>query len=94
MSRDDLEQIQFLFGPGTDIIGETKDKGRRTKDQGLTRPDDAILATVHGRPVTKLDLVCSLGVAPPEVEAALERLLRSRRIRRVDFRGKTFFEPA
>jgi wyosine [tRNA(Phe)-imidazoG37] synthetase (radical SAM superfamily) len=94
MSRDDLEQIQCLFGPNTDIIGEAKDKGRRTRDKATVLPDDAILATVHGRPVTKLDLVCSLGVAPREVEAALHRLLRARRICPVDYHGAVFYEPA
>ena len=94
MSHEDLEQIQYLFGPNTDIIGEAKSKGPRTRDQGLVRPDDAIAATVQGRPVTKLDLVCSLGIAPREVEAALRRLLRAKRIRQVDFWGKTFYEPS
>ena len=94
MSRDDLEQIQCLFGPNADIIGEAKSKGPRTKNQGPARPDDAIFATVQGRPVTKLDLVCSLGVAPREVEAALHRLLHARRIKPVEFRDNTFYEPA
>lgn len=94
MSRDELEQVQLLFGPNTDIIGEAKSKGLRTKDQGPTRPDAAILATVQGRPVTKLDLVCSLGIAPREIEAALQRLLHVKRIRRVSYSGKTFYEPA
>ena len=94
MSRDDLEQIQCLFGPNTDIIGETKDKRLRTRDKATVLPDDVVLATVCGRPVTKLDLVCSLGVAPREVEAALHRLLRAKRIRCVNYSGKTFYEPA
>ena len=94
MSLDDLEQVQCLFGPNTDIIGEAKDKGRRTKDKSSALPDDAILATVHGRPVTRLDLVCSLGIAPREVETALHRLTRAKRIKLVEFRGKTYYEPA
>jgi wyosine [tRNA(Phe)-imidazoG37] synthetase (radical SAM superfamily) len=94
MSLDDLEQIQLLFGPNTDVIGEVKDKGRRTRDKATVRPDDAIAATVQGRPVTKLDLVCSLGVAPSEIDAALQRLLRAKRIRRVSYSSKTFYEPA
>jgi wyosine [tRNA(Phe)-imidazoG37] synthetase (radical SAM superfamily) len=94
MSQDDLEQIQCLFGPNTDIIGEAKDKGRRTKDKSSALPDEAILATVRGRPVTKLDLVCSLGVAPREIESALHRLLRSKCIRPVEYHGSIFYEPA
>jgi wyosine [tRNA(Phe)-imidazoG37] synthetase (radical SAM superfamily) len=94
MSQDDLEQIQCLFGPNTDIIGESKSRGRGTKDKLSALPDDAILATIQGRPVTKLDLVCSLGVAPREIEAALHRLLRSKRIRPVEYHGAVFHEPA
>jgi wyosine [tRNA(Phe)-imidazoG37] synthetase (radical SAM superfamily) len=99
MSRDDLEQIQLLFGPNTDVIGEVKDKGRRglarlPAEENRACTQSAILATVQGRPVTKLDLVCSLGVAPREIEAALQRLLRAKRIRRVSYSGKTFYEPA
>ena len=44
--------------------------------------------------MTKLDLVCSLGIAPREIEAALQRLLHVKRIRRVSYSGKTFYEPA
>jgi wyosine [tRNA(Phe)-imidazoG37] synthetase (radical SAM superfamily) len=93
LSPDDLEQIQCLFGPNTDIIGEAKDKGPRTKDKAKTQSDEVIVATVQGRPVTKLDLVSSLGIPPRQIEAALHRLLRSGRIKLVDFQGKRFYEP-
>jgi len=93
MSQDDLDQIQCLFGPNTDIIADSKSKVQSPKSKVSESPDAAILATVHGRPVTKLDLVCSLGVAPREVEATLHRLLRAKRIKPVEFRGKTFYEP-
>jgi wyosine [tRNA(Phe)-imidazoG37] synthetase (radical SAM superfamily) len=97
LSRDDLEQIQLLFGPNTDIVASGPSVPRpasRVPRPRRSNPDAAILATVQGRPVTKLDLVCSLGVAPRDVEAALHRLLGARRIRRVSYSGKTFYEPA
>lgn len=94
MSHDDLEQIQCLFGPNTDIIGETKSGVHRPKSRVSPSPDEAIVATVQGRPVTKLDLVSSLGIPRRRIEAALRRLLRSRRVKRVVFQGKTFYEPA
>jgi wyosine [tRNA(Phe)-imidazoG37] synthetase (radical SAM superfamily) len=94
LSHDDLEQVQCLFGPNTDIIGEARSKVQSPRSKVPRLPDDAILATVRGRPVTELDLVCSLGVAPHEVEAALQRLLHANRIKQVDFQGKTFYEPA
>ena len=94
LSHDDLEQIQCLFGPNTDIIASGASVPRPSSIVPRPRrgdPDAAILATVQGRPVTKLDLVCSLGVAPREIEAALRRLLRSKRIKPVEFRDKTFY---
>ncbi|MCX6842664.1 MAG: radical SAM protein [candidate division WOR-3 bacterium] len=94
MSHDDLVQIQCLFGPNTDIIAETKDKGPRTRDKVGVLPDEAILATVHGRPVTRKDLADSLGIAPRTLTAALRGLVRSKRIKSVDYSGKTFYEPA
>ncbi len=94
VSLDDLEQIQCLFGPYTDIIGETRDRGRKPKDRPHDRPDDTILATVRGRPVMKEDLIRSLGLAPRDVDSALARLRRQGTIRRVCHTGKTFYEPA
>jgi wyosine [tRNA(Phe)-imidazoG37] synthetase (radical SAM superfamily) len=91
---DDLEQIQFLFGPNTDIIASGASVPRPSSLVPRPRrgdPDAVILATVQGRPVTKLDLVCSLGVAPREIEAALHRLLRAKRIKPIEFRDKTFY---
>jgi wyosine [tRNA(Phe)-imidazoG37] synthetase (radical SAM superfamily) len=93
LSLDDLEQIQLLFGPNTDIIGEAKSRVQSRKSKVSVSPDKAILATVKGRPVTNLDLVCSLGIAPREVEAALRRLLRAKRIKLVRFQDKIFYEP-
>lgn len=93
MSHDDLEQIQCLFGPDADIIMPKSDV-RGSKSEVSDSPDEAIVATVHGRPVTRSDLVGSLGRAPAEINAALRRLRRAGRIRQVEFRGKTFYEPA
>jgi wyosine [tRNA(Phe)-imidazoG37] synthetase (radical SAM superfamily) len=94
MPLADLEQIQCLFGPDTDIIGETRDKGRKRKIRSSGRPDDAILETVRGRPVTRYDLLRSLGLAPRRLDSALARLQRKGSIRQVSYTGKTFYEPA
>jgi len=93
MSLDDLEQIQCLFGPDTDIVADSKTPVRTPESRASQSLHDEILATVRGRPVTRLDLVRSLGVEPRAVEAALHRLLRTRRVRRVSYSGKTFYEP-
>jgi len=94
MSQDDLEQIQCLFGPNTDIVA-TRPRVLRRPQSKIQNPkseiDGRVLATTRGRPVTEDDLVGSLGVAPADVDAALRRLLLARHIRQVAFRGKTYY---
>ncbi|MFO7652117.1 MAG: radical SAM protein [bacterium] len=89
LSADDLEQVRLLFGPGTEIaLSPIKPKQRRFRGA----PDAAIAAFVTGRPSTLADLSRALGIKPAATRAALARLVRSRRIRRVSFWGKVFYE--
>ena len=107
MSHDDLEQIRCLFGPNTDIPADAKSKvqSRKSKVTGNRKsaicnlqsesPVSArILATVRGRPVTRKDLADSLGIRPRALTDALRGLVRTKRIKPVDYSGKTFYEPA
>ena len=94
MSHDDLVQIQYLFGPNTDIAAQGKSQITNHKSQIRGNADELILATVHGRPVTRQDLADALGVAPRALTAALRGLVRAKRIKPVDYSGKTFYEPA
>ncbi len=94
MSHDDLVQIQYLFGPSTDIVAEAKSEVQSPKSKVAGRLDAVILATVRGRPVTREDLADSLGIAPSALTTALRRLADRGRIRRVRYSGKTFHEPA
>ena len=94
MSHDDLVQIQCLFGPNTDIADATKSKVQSPKSKVGGDPDAAIAATVHGRPVTKKDIENSLGIRGATLSASLRRLVRAKRIKPVDYSGKTFYEPA
>jgi wyosine [tRNA(Phe)-imidazoG37] synthetase (radical SAM superfamily) len=94
MSRDDLEQIRCLFGPNTDIASSPKSGVQSPKSKVSALPDEAILATVRGRPVTRDDLVRSLGISPRGIDLALRRLLRAQRIRAVVYHGDVFYEPA
>ncbi len=91
MSHDDLDQIQCLFGPNTDIA-ELPVPARQRRFRG--DPDEAIAAVVSGRPVTRKDLAESLGIPPATLAASLRRMVRTGRIRPVDFWGRTFYEPA
>ncbi len=97
MSHEDLEQIQCLFGPNTDVMESSASpsvQARIPRRRFRGRPDVAIAATVANRPVTRADLAGALGIAPKTLDSALRRLLRAKRIRQVDFWGKTFYEPA
>ncbi len=97
MSHEDLEQIQCLFGPNTDVVESSASpsvQAQIPKRRFRGRPDAAIAATVANRPVTRADLAGALGIAPGILDPALSRLLRAKCIRQVDFWGKTFYEPA
>lgn len=89
LSHDDLEQVRLLFGPGTEIA-ESPIKPKQRRFRGA--PDEAVAAFVTGRPATPEDLSRALGLAPAVVRTTLRALVRSRRIRRVDFWGKVFYE--
>ncbi len=90
LSHDDLWQVQRLFGPGAEIA-ESPLRKRQRRFRGDA--DEAIIEVVRNRPVTRQDIERSLGITPAKVAAALRRLLRAKRIRRVSFWGKEFFEP-
>lgn len=89
LSADDLEQVRRLFGPGTEVaLSPLRPRQRRFRGA----PDEAVAAFVTGRPSTPDDLSRALGLKPTATRSALARLVRSRRIRRVDFWGKEFYE--
>ena len=94
MSHDDLVQIPCLFGPNTDIAAPRKLQITNHKSQIRGNADELILATVHGRPVTRKDIEDSLGIRGATLSASLRRLVRAKRIKPVDYSGKTFYEPA
>jgi len=86
---DDLEQIRMLFGPGTEIAcSPLPRRARRISGD----PAAAITTLVRSRPVTLEDMTRSLGLAPHALRPILARLVRTRRIRRVVFWGKLFYE--
>uniref|UniRef100_A0A7C4CD86 Radical SAM protein n=1 Tax=candidate division WOR-3 bacterium TaxID=2052148 RepID=A0A7C4CD86_UNCW3 len=86
---DDLEQVKMLFGPGTDIAESTLPPRARPRKAD---PEAAIIATVRSRPVTREDLTRALGLSPARLRPLLARLVRARKIRRVVFWGKLFYE--
>ena len=91
MSHDDLVQIQMLFGPGADIVDlPVGTRQRRFRGD----PDEAIVTLVGGRPVTRDDITRSLGIQRRQLNQAIQRLLRRHRIKRTEFWGKVFYEPA
>lgn len=92
LSRDDLVQVQMVFGPGTEIVGVTAPA--RSEDTHGSRADleQRIIALCEGRPVTRADIARSLGLPPDRFTALLAKLVRSGAIRRTRFQAQTFFE--
>lgn len=89
LSEDDLEQIQCLFGPRCEIATSplTRRQRRFTGD-----PETAVAEMVRRRPSTERDIERSLGIEPARLTKILAKLVRQHRLRRVDFRGKVFYE--
>lgn len=91
LSSDDLEQVRMLFGPRAEIVASPCVR----RGRGANRePARAVLAMVQGRPSTVQDMERSLGIPKQKLTPLLRELVRGRRIRRVNFQGKVFFEPA
>jgi wyosine [tRNA(Phe)-imidazoG37] synthetase (radical SAM superfamily) len=91
MSHDDLVQIRMLFGPRAEIAESALQQKQKRFSGDI---EAAIVKLVRNRPVTKKDIERSLGIEPKELDAAIRRLTRSRRIKRVEFWGKRFYETA
>ncbi len=91
MSHDDLEQVRMLFGPKAEIAESVI---RKTQRKFRGDPEAVIVDLVKSRPVTRKDMERSLGIEPERLDPAIRRLVRARRIRRVEFWGKEFYERA
>ncbi|MEO0020469.1 MAG: radical SAM protein [candidate division WOR-3 bacterium] len=90
LSFDDLLQIQMLFGPGTEIAQSPIPKRQRPFKGD---PVKAIIAVVQNRPVTAEDLIHSLGISAEKLKHLLSSLVQEKRIKRIKFWGKVFYEP-
>lgn len=89
LSYAELEQVQLLFGPGSEIADSPL---RRRQRRFAGPPDRELVNLVRGRPVTAADAARSLGLEPGLAARALSRLARAGRVRRVEFWGKVFYE--
>ncbi len=89
LTRDDLEQVQMLFGPGAEVVASSVPVRSRTLSGD---PAPALVALVSSRPVTEEDVVRALRLEPGRARQALARLVAQGRIRRVRFQGKVYFE--
>jgi wyosine [tRNA(Phe)-imidazoG37] synthetase (radical SAM superfamily) len=86
-----LAEIAAGLGPRAEVIAPFKGQADRAAG-GLQA--EAVLAMIRRRPVTAEDIAAGLGAHPAEVVKALGLLLESRRIRRTDRGGKSYFEAA
>ena len=89
LSDDDLAQVQQLFGSRCEVADSPI---RRRQHRFRGDPAEAIVGLARRRPVTEADIARSLGVAEADLPGLLSRLTRARRLRRVDFWGKVFYE--
>lgn len=90
LTIDELNQVKLLFGPEAEIALSPIKKRQRQFHGNYQK---AILAVVENRPVTEEDLSSSLGIPVHKIKPLLKKLVKDGQIKRVDFWGKTFYEP-
>lgn len=91
LSPAELKTVRSLFEPRAEVIASFEKKGQVGAPAGL---EEDVLATVGRRPVTVDDIAASLGRHRDEVLKTLDHLLRSKRVRAVAHRGRTFYRAA
>jgi len=88
LSPAELRRIRAKLGPRAKIIASFAKRKQAPGSGGLER---ALLATVARRPQTAEDISTALGCHRDKVLKALSSLLDRGRVRRLVYRGKTYF---
>lgn len=88
VSYDDLNQLQQLFGPGTDITLSPKEKKQKRVQGGS---EQAIMAMAANRPVTLYEISSALGIPMNKLKKTLKRLTASGALRQYQFEDQEFF---
>ena len=89
LGRAALAGIRARLGPRAEIVASFARRGQTlSASEGL---EDSILATVGRRPQTAADIAAALGRSRNEVRAALIRLVRAGRVRRLAHGGAAYF---
>jgi wyosine [tRNA(Phe)-imidazoG37] synthetase (radical SAM superfamily) len=87
LSRERLEEIRGLFGPGCEIVASTGTKAGHEESASTER----ILSMIERRPCTALDIHHSLGIPLPGVIKLLGVMIDDRSIRSDVHDGETFY---
>lgn len=91
LTREELERIKHELGGKTEVVAEFRDT-----TPSPTAPDleAAILSLVGRRPVTKKEIMTTLGGREDEVRRVLEELLKKKEIGLLKHKGRRFYVRA
>jgi wyosine [tRNA(Phe)-imidazoG37] synthetase (radical SAM superfamily) len=90
LGRRAMETIRRQIGECAEIVADFRGRTRSPVRQDL---GDAILFMIKRRPVTVSDIAASLGRDQRAVRTHLERLLRSKAVRRWKHQGSVYYAP-
>jgi hypothetical protein len=96
LSHDDLVQIRYLFGPGTEIaeVGRTGTLGQRGRSRDEAVVAARIVALCSGRPVTAVDISELTAIPLADLDQVLVRLGRRGLVRRRVFGGIAYYQAS
>ena len=93
LSRKELSEIESLFRDNVEaeIISVYKGKPLREKKPRKLAEDEVLLLLVR-RPCKAIDIARALNVSVSEVEVEIKRLIKSGKVKLVEFRGQKYYK--
>ncbi|MGB9720050.1 MAG: radical SAM protein [bacterium] len=89
LSISELKRIKKIIGRNCEIVAEFKKPGNVSK---FKDNNEMVLQYLRRRPATLIDMNKSLGINQSELIKNLERLLKSRKIKKKRYGGRIFYE--
>jgi len=89
LGLQELKRIKKFFGKNCEIIAEFR---KQKNILNLNRNGQIILQYLKRRPATIMDMNKSLGIGNKTILKYLSQLLKSKKIKRINYQGKVFYE--
>lgn len=89
LGLQELRRIKKFFGENCEIVAEFR---KQKNILNFNRKGQIILQYLKRRPATAMDMSRSLGISNKTLLKYLSQLLKSKKIKRINYQGKEFYE--